>query len=208
MQRRLSTAVDGQQNMKFRQHVGIRRAVDLGGETIENFTRRPSTPACSLSEAPYKSAETELAQLLEEYDEPDGLRAAVVMETILLACDVAHNLQGWDHMLKWSQKLYWELYDANKAGRGFDPAPGWVPGQTGFLMGYMLPLAKKVENMGVFSKYVIPPFAANVEKTNELWEIHGEDVAELVLGNRDIDILAIRSKDRLLSPKADEQGKE
>ena len=198
MQRRLSSTGEAQQGMKFRQRVGIMRTVDLSGETIENFSRRRSSirPA-SLAENSDGNKKDQNLNQLEEYDEPDDLRATVVMETILLSCDVAHNLQGFDPMLKWSQKLFWELYDANKAGRGFDPSPGWVGGQTGFLQGYVLPLARKLGNTGVFSNQIGPLFAEIVEDTSDQWEIHGEDVTALLLSKRDLDLLAIRSRNHL-----------
>lgn len=198
MQRRLSTG-DAPQDMKFRQRVGIMRAVDLGGETIENFSRKGSIHGsirgASLADSNENSNQP--SNKFDEYDEPDGLRATVVMETILLSCDVAHNLQSWDHMLKWSQNLYWELYDANTLGRGFDPSPGWVGGQTGFLQGYMLPLAGKLGNTGVFGSQIGPLFAQIVEDTSEQWEIHGDNVTELLLGQRDLDLLRIHSRDHL-----------
>lgn len=202
MQRRLSTSADIPQ--KFRQRVGIMRAVDLSGEMIENFSRKPSLRTTSEAENSHGNQRHLGLSQIEEYDEPDDLRAAVVMETILLASDVAHNLQGWDHMLKWSQNLFWELYDANEAGRGFDPSPGWFSGQTGFLQGYMLPLAQKLGHTGVFGNQIGPLFAEIVEDITEQWEIHGEEVTALLLSRRDLDILAIRSRDRLIT--ADDQG--
>ena len=206
MQRRLSVSAEIPQ--KFRQRVGIMRAVDLSGEMIENFSRNPSIRTASVAESSNGNQRRLGSSQFEEYDKPDDLRAAVVMETILLASDVAHNLQGWDHMLKWSQNLFWELYDANEAGRGFDPSPGWCSGQTGFLQGYMLPLAQKLGQTGVFGKQIGPLFAEIVEDISEQWEIHGEEVTALLLSKRDLDILAICSRDRLITMDDPESEKE
>lgn len=178
MQQRLSStwqtsAGDTFNPKKFRQRLGIMRSLDLGGETIENFSRKSSI--CSVQSG----------FPLDEYDEPDELRAIVVLETMLLSCDVAHNLQSWDHMLKWSHRLYWELQDANEAGRGFDPSSGWVQGQAGFLQGYMLPLAKKLGGTGVFGGRLF--FATIVEVIFDQWEAQGEEVTAALLSNRDLD---------------------
>ena len=72
------------------------------------------------------------------------------METILLASDVAHNLQGWDQMAKWSNRLLLELRKAHVQGRGADPTDGWYSNQIGFLEAYLLPLARRLDDTGVF----------------------------------------------------------
>jgi hypothetical protein len=188
LQRRLSAASstktggDLVSTKKFRQRLGIMRSVDLGGETIENYTRKGSIGPASIGRG-------SLAKLkhLEEHDEPDELRATVILETMLLCSDVAHNMQGWDHMLKWSHRLYWELLDANKAGRGFDPSQGWCSGQTGFLQNYMLPLAQKLGRSGVFGHQAGQVFANTVQSNLDTWEIEGEEVSAILMNKRTID---------------------
>ncbi|CAB9517981.1 cAMP-specific 3',5'-cyclic phosphodiesterase 4D [Seminavis robusta] len=193
LQRRLSAAsakTTGDLNAKrYRHRLGIMRSVDLGGETIENYSRKGSICSAASFENEPRGKRT---YHLEEFDQPDELRATVVLETMLLCCDVAHNLQGWDHMLKWSHKLYWELHEANKSGRGFDPSSGWFVGQTGFLRNYMLPLAQKLDRTGVFGLRHGQLFGNTTQSILDAWEEHGEEVTSLLLSKRVIDLHPFR----------------
>lgn len=69
-------------NTSFRKRLGIRRTMDLSGESLEAYSH-------------HNSRKRSL-----DMDEPDELKAAVVMELIMTAADVAHNLQGWDQVCK------------------------------------------------------------------------------------------------------------
>lgn len=190
MQRRLSSgsaySTGDLGTKKFRLRLGIMRTVDLTGETIENYPRKGS-----MRSAPFggESKKTHGKRLYEEYDEPDELRASVVLETLLVGADVAHNLQSWNHMIKWSHKLYWELVKANEAGRGFDPSVGWYSSQIGFLEGYMLPLAQKLCDTGVFGPHVGATFPQNVEGILEMWKTYGASATALLMRHRDFDPL-------------------
>jgi 3'5'-cyclic nucleotide phosphodiesterase len=150
----------------FRKRLGLRRSMDLGGEAIENYTTTLS-----------------VASTLEPGvdDEPDELKATVVMETIMTAADVAHNLQGWDQMVIWSGRLYLELRKAYIHERGTDPECRWYDNQIGFLESYLLPLARRLEDMGVFGDSLGQTFAAIVEANRDQWIQEGEDVTEAIV---------------------------
>lgn len=112
-------------------------------------------------------------------DMPDELKASVVMETIMTAADVAHNLQGWDHMVKWSSNLYLELRRAHVTKRGNDPSERWFENQIGFLESYLLPLARRLEDTGVFNENEIGlMFSTTVESNRDKWLTDGYDVAK------------------------------
>jgi hypothetical protein len=113
-------------------------------------------------------------------DEPDELKMTVVMETLMTAADVAHNLQGWDHMAKWSARLYMELRRAYQAKRGGDPQYRWFENQIGFLESYLLPLAHRLEDTGVFGK-AGPDFGRIVEDNRDTWLTHGYDETQMVI---------------------------
>jgi hypothetical protein len=114
-----------------------------------------------------------------EADEPDDLRATVVMETIITAADVAHNLQGWDQMVVWSKNLFVELRRAYVSGRGNDPSDRWYENQIGFLESYLLPLAHRLEDTGVFCDVVMGAmFSSIVESNRDRWLIDGLEVTE------------------------------
>jgi hypothetical protein len=96
LERRMSAS--SVQSSKYRQRLGILRTVDLSGETFETYSRRGS-----MATAKSNQSATSIGTLTNNKlanDEPDELKATVVMETIITAADVAHNLQSWNHMVR------------------------------------------------------------------------------------------------------------
>jgi hypothetical protein len=100
---------------RFRQRLGILRTVDLSGETLETYQRRGSmATAASMASTvggaysvggavnhasiPTTAGYVVSSGMLD--DEPDELKVSVVMDTLLTAADVAHNLQGWELMVR------------------------------------------------------------------------------------------------------------
>jgi hypothetical protein len=185
--------------------LGILRTVDLSGETLETYSRHGSINNAASTSTPspggveYKfsssgSIATAATSALNygqyadnndnnryqpnhrEADEPDELRMSVVMETIMTAADVAHNLQGWGQMAKWSGRLYQELRKAHVAGRGPDVSSHWYENQIGFLESYLLPLARRLEDTGVFSEEMGSRFAHIVEENRDKWLTEGYDL--------------------------------
>jgi hypothetical protein len=95
----------------------------------------------------------------EEEEEDEGkeqsvdsdLRATIVIEHIIQASDVSHTMQHWHVYRKWNKCLFKELYQAYKEGRmGKNPAEFWYQGELGFFDNYVIPLAKKLKECGVF----------------------------------------------------------
>jgi hypothetical protein len=82
---------------RYRYRLGILRTVDLSGETYETYSR-----SGSIGHATTTSSDQPYSVYLDA-DEPDELKATVVLETIMTAADVGHNLQGWEQMVKWSR---------------------------------------------------------------------------------------------------------
>lgn len=144
----------------FRKRLGIRRSMDLTGESLEVYRR----------------IENE-----ENMDEPDELKAQVVMETIITAADVAHNLQGWDQMVVWSGRLYLELRKAFVEGRGSDPQAKWFENQIGFLESYLLPLAHRLEDANIFGESIGLMFAQIVEQNRDKWLEEGREISEAII---------------------------
>lgn len=65
--------------------------------------------------------------------------------------DVSHTMQHYDIYLKWNERLFGEMYAAFEAGRSNkDPSKGWVEGEIWFFDRYIIPLAKKLAECGVF----------------------------------------------------------
>jgi hypothetical protein len=144
--------------------LGIRRSMDFSGEQLETYTTKGGPSNGYGGE-----------------DEPDELKATVVMETIMTAADVAHNLQDWDHMVKWSDRLYMELRRAHVAGRGGDPMGTWFENQIGFLEFYLLPVARRLEDTGVFGEATGRMFAGLVMANRDRWLTDGFAVSTNVI---------------------------
>jgi len=80
-----------------------------------------------------------------------NLKAAIVIEHIIQAADVAHTMQHWKVYTKWNECLFREMYEAFQAGRSEkDPSEGWYNGELWFFDNYVIPLAKKLEECRVF----------------------------------------------------------
>jgi hypothetical protein len=80
-----------------------------------------------------------------------NLKATIVIEHIIQASDVAHTFQHWHIFLKHNTRLYNEQYRSYKLGfTNQDPTDAWYDGEIGFLDHYVIPLAKKLKECGVF----------------------------------------------------------
>ncbi|KAL7568505.1 hypothetical protein ACA910_002626 [Epithemia clementina (nom. ined.)] len=108
----------------------------------------------------------------------DDLRAAVVIELLLRASDVAHWYQSWDTMTHYNRRIFQELCKASNDGRGFDPRPNWFDNQAKIMETYLLPLAEQIEYLGVLRKGSGIDLVASLESNNDLWLVRGFDVVE------------------------------
>jgi hypothetical protein len=88
------------------------------------------------------------------YEAPElgvNRKATIVMEHLIQASDVAHTMQHWHIYRKWNARLFCELYRAYQEGRADkDPSEFWYEGEKGFFDFYIIPLAKKLKECGVF----------------------------------------------------------
>ena len=149
--------------------LGIRRAMDLTGNSIEQYAR-------STHDAILKSVRKDIVVDIEILDdEPDEFRASVVLETMLRAADVAANMQCWKTMLKWSSRLYFEQMATFETGRmNSDPSSNWFDNQIKFLDSYVIPLARRMDDMGVFGE-LGQQFAAFALENRRQWIEEGSD---------------------------------
>jgi hypothetical protein len=116
----------------------------------------------------------------ESFQEPErdrmNRKATIVIEHLIQASDVSHTMQHWHIYSKWNEKLFEELYVAFKEGRSdTDPSEFWYKGELAFFDGYILPLAKKLRDCGVFgvSSDEYLTYALN---NREEWEARGAEV--------------------------------
>jgi 3'5'-cyclic nucleotide phosphodiesterase len=109
---------------------------------------------------------------------PDDVnrKATIVIEHLIQASDVAHTMQHWHIYQKWNERLYAEMLHAYKLGRwDRDPTPGWYEGELGFFDNYVIPLAKKLKDCGVFGVSSDEYLNYAMENRRE-WSCKGEDV--------------------------------
>ena len=84
-------------------------------------------------------------------DQEGDLRATIVIEHIIQASDVVHTMQHWTVYQRWNRRLFEEMQKAYRQGRtDKDPAEGWYKGELWFFDNYIIPLAKKLKECGVF----------------------------------------------------------
>ena len=74
-----------------------------------------------------------------------------------------------------------ELRRAHVAKRGFDPQEKWFENQIGFLESYLLPLARRLEDTGVFGDTTGQMFAATVEANRDRWLTNGFEEAQKII---------------------------
>merc|ERR1712232_1406049 len=116
----------------------------------------------------------------DDLDQNDR-KATIVIEHLIQASDVVHTMQHWHIYIKWNERLFHEMAVAYKAGRlGFNPAENWYEGEIGFYDNYVIPLAKKLKNCGVFGVASDEYLNYGMENRRE-WEEKGRNfVAALV----------------------------
>jgi 3'5'-cyclic nucleotide phosphodiesterase len=78
-------------------------------------------------------------------------KATIVIEHLIQASDVSHTMQHCHVFRKWNMNLFEEMYAAYDAGRSDkDPSDFWYEGEIGFFVFYIIPIAKKLKDCGVF----------------------------------------------------------
>lgn len=135
----------------------------------------------------YRSEEVTSLKMAKEIS--TNRKATIVIEHIIQASDVAHTMQHWHVYLRWNEKLFQEMYVAYKMGRApMDPSVGWYKGELWFFDNYVIPLAKKLDECGVFGVASDECLFNAIENRRE-WASKGESVVEEMLARcRQLDI--------------------
>jgi hypothetical protein len=106
------------------------------------------------------------------------LKATIVIEHLIQASDVAHTMQHWHIYRRWNEKFFIECYKAYLEGRAdSDPAETWYTGEIGFFDFYIIPLAKKLQNCGVFGVSSDEYLSYALQNRRE-WEERGEEIVQ------------------------------
>jgi hypothetical protein len=130
----------------------------------------------------WEKAFSETAQKLDIYFEDTiNRKATIVIEHLIQASDVSHTMQHWHIYRKWNERLFEELYRAYMQGRAeTNPADNWYKGEMGFFDFYIIPLAKKLKECGVFGVASDEYLSYAMNKRQE-WELRGQEVVESMI---------------------------
>mmetsp|Transcript_2536 Transcript_2536/g.6381 ORF Transcript_2536/g.6381 Transcript_2536/m.6381 type:complete len:1225 (+) Transcript_2536:138-3812(+) len=110
-------------------------------------------------------------------------KATIVIEHLIQASDVAHTMQHWHIYRKWNAKLFEEMYKAYVEGRAEkNPADFWYKGEIGFFDFYIIPLAKKLKECGVFG-VSSKEYLNYAERNRKEWEMRGQEVVSELIEN-------------------------
>ncbi|CAJ1964594.1 unnamed protein product [Cylindrotheca closterium] len=108
-------------------------------------------------------------------------KATIVMEHLIQASDVSHTMQHWHVYQKWNERLFAEMMEAYQSGRmDKDPSLNWYQGELGFFDNYIIPLARKLEECGVFGVSSDEYLNYALENRRE-WSKKGEDVVDKMM---------------------------
>jgi hypothetical protein len=129
--------------------------------------------AKAFSESSDKCSDPESAE-----DENRNRKASIVLEHLIQASDVAHTMQHWNIYRKWNTLFFEECYKAFLEGRAEkDPAETWYEGELGFFDFYIIPLALKLKDCGVFGVSGDEYMVYAVRNRKE-WENQGRELVE------------------------------
>jgi hypothetical protein len=132
-------------------------------------------------------------------------KATIVIEHVIQASDVSHCMQHWHIYIvspctstaeprkcgriyltiyldslrqKWNERLFEEMYTAYVEKRSDkDPSVGWYTGEIWFFDNYIIPLAKKLKDCGVFG-VSSDEYLNYATRNRQEWERKGHEMVE------------------------------
>jgi 3'5'-cyclic nucleotide phosphodiesterase len=108
-------------------------------------------------------------------------KATIVIEHLIQASDVAHTMRHCHIYRKWNERFFKECYQAYISRRSdIDPSINWYQGEIGFFDFYIIPLAKKLKNCGVFGVSSDEYLNYAIQNRQE-WESRGQEVVRRML---------------------------
>jgi class 3 adenylate cyclase len=113
----------------------------------------------------------------------NSLKATAVIEHLMQAADAAHTLQSYHIYLEWAERQFEEIYQAYHDGRAErNPADSWYKGELCFFDNFVIPLAKRLRDSGLFGR-TGSDFLKHAQDNRKQWADQGKDmVREMVEG--------------------------
>jgi class 3 adenylate cyclase len=109
------------------------------------------------------------------------LKATIVLDHMMQAADVSHTMQHWFIYRKWNERLFHENWKAYTAGRAdTNPVDTWYESEMGFFDFYVIPLAEKLKECGVFGVSSDESLEYALENRRE-WELKGKEMVEMMV---------------------------
>jgi 3'5'-cyclic nucleotide phosphodiesterase len=113
---------------------------------------------------------------LESENDAFDRKATIVIEHLIQASDISHTMQHWHIYRKWNTRLFEEMHRAFVDGRADkSPADFWYQGEIGFFDFYIIPLAKKLKDCGVFG-VSCDEYLNYAMKNRQEWEERGQEI--------------------------------
>ena len=136
-----------------------------------------------ISDARWKTAFAESNVAIEQQM---NCKATIVMLHLIQASDVSHTMQHWHIFRKWNENLFEEMYLAYCNGRSdTNPADNWYQSEIGFFDFYILPLARKLRDCGVFG-VSSDEYLTYAQKNREEWKERGVDIVADMVENAQV----------------------
>lgn len=160
--------------VRFRQLVvNAVMATDLMDQDLKNI-RNMRWAKAFIEEPVSNNVDAKLSD--QEVLDQVNRKATVVIEHIIQASDVSHTMQHWHIYRKWNEFFYLECYDAYKKGRcTVDPTDTWYQGELDFYDYYIIPLAKKLKDCGVFGVSSTEYLQYAISNRSE-WQSRGQEI--------------------------------
>jgi hypothetical protein len=130
----------------------------------------------AIRNARWEKAFSVFPNMQEDLKDVTNRKATIVIEHLIQASDVAHTMQHWHIYRKWNERLFLELYQAYIAGRAEkSPETFWYKGELGFFDFYIIPLAMKLKECGVFG-VSSDEYLNYAMRNRKEWEDRGQEV--------------------------------
>lgn len=154
-------------------------ATDICDKDLKDLRNKRWEQAFQSSKDKPESHPEDVERKEEEDMEVDvNRKATIVIEHLLQASDVSHTMQHWHVFRKWNENLFTEMYCAYREGRSAsDPSKFWYKGEIGFFDFYVIPLAKKLAECGVFG-VSSDEYLNYAESNRREWESRGKEVVK------------------------------
>jgi hypothetical protein len=164
----------------------IRRIIYSNGDELKRFRQLVVNSVMAtdildkdlkvLRNSRWDRAFQESAAVPENMRDTVNRKATIVIEHLIQASDVSHTMQHWHIYRKWNERLFHEMYLAYQTGHADnDPSESWYKGEMGFFDFYIIPLAKKLKDCGVFG-VSSDEYLNYAQKNRQEWESRGQDV--------------------------------